>query len=81
MYCSRNIKERHKDVISYFNKQYVNREVFPKQIGRKIAQAQKIREDSDYDDEYKPSYEQTYNQIKVAEELIKLVEKYLNEKI
>ena len=70
---------RHKDVLAYFNKEYVNKEIFPKMIGRKIAQAQRIREDSDYDDEYEPSFEKTEQQIKTAEELIELVEKYLNE--
>ena len=47
-------------------------------IGRKIAQAQRIREDSDYDDDYEPSYEKTEQQIKTAKELIELVEKYIN---
>lgn len=47
-------------------------------IGRKIAQAQKIREDSDYDDEYEPSFEKTEQQIKTAQELIALVEEYIN---
>lgn len=44
--------KRHKDVIAYFNKNYINTEIFPKIIGKKIAQAQRIREDSDYDDKY-----------------------------
>lgn len=73
--------KRHKDVIAYFNQHYVSKEIFPRNIGRKIAQAQKIREDSDYDDEYKPSYEKTEQQIKTARELIGLVEKYIDEKI
>ncbi len=73
--------KRHKDVIAYFNKNYINTEVFPKQIGRKISQAQRIREDSDYDDEYVPSYEKTEQQIETAHELIDLVEKYINSKI
>ena len=70
--------KRHKDVVAYFNKNYVNTEKFPKTIGRKIAQAQRIREDSDYDDEYEPSYEKTERQIETARELIELVEKYLS---
>ena len=72
--------KRHKDVIAYFNKEYVNKDIFSKKIGRKIAQAQKTREDSDYDDEYEPSYEQTSMQVETAKELINLVEKYINEK-
>lgn len=69
--------KRHKDVIAYFNKEYINTEIFPKKIGRKIAQAQRIREDSDYDDEYEPSYEKTQSQIDTAKELIELVDRYL----
>lgn len=72
--------KRHKDVVAYFNKNYINKEIFPKKIGRKIAQAQRIREDSDYDDEYEPSYEKTEQQINTAKELIELVEKYINNK-
>lgn len=72
--------KRHKDVIAYFNQHYINTEIFPKKIGRKIAQAQRIREDSDYDDEYQPSSEKTKQQIETAEELIELVEKYLQDK-
>lgn len=72
--------KRHKDVVAYFNQNYINKEIFPKMIGRKIAQAQKIREDSDYDDEYEPSYEKTEQQINTAKELIKYVEEYINKK-
>lgn len=70
--------KKHKDIIAYFNKEYVSKQIFPKKIGKKIAQAQKRREDSDYDDEYKLSYEQTENQINTAKEIIKLVEEYVN---
>lgn len=70
--------KRHKDVLAYFNKEYVNKEKFPKMIGRKISQAQRIREDSDYDDDYEPSLEKTEQQINTAQELIDLVEEYLN---
>ena len=70
--------KRHKDVLAYFNKEYVNKEIFPKMLGRKISQAQRIREDSDYDDEYEPSLEKTEQQIETAQELIELVEEYIN---
>lgn len=70
--------KRHKDVIAYFNKEYVSTEIFPKRIGRKISQAKAIREDSDYDEEYEPSSETTVLQIETAKELIELVEKYLD---
>ena len=41
----------------------------------------RIREDSDYDDEYVAQPEATEAQIKTAEELIELVEKYIKDKI
>lgn len=70
--------KRHKDVLAYFNKEYINKDIFPKMMGRKISQAQRIREDSDYDDDYEPSMEKTEQQIKTAEELIILVDEYIN---
>lgn len=65
--------KRHKDVIAYFNKEYVSTEIFPKRVGRKISQAKAIREDSDYDEEYEPSSETTVLQIETAKELIEVV--------
>ncbi len=74
--------KRHKDVIAYFNKNYINKEVFPRNVGRKISEASKVREDSDYDDEFVVKSEVTLEQIQTAKELIKLVEDYIenNEK-
>jgi len=71
--------KRHKDVLAYFNQHYLKTEKFPRAISRKITQASKIREDSDYDDEFIPNDEQTKNQIDTAKELIVLVEKYFEE--
>ncbi len=72
--------KKHKDVQAYFNKNYINTEIFPKNMGRKIVNASKTREDSDYDDEFIVKAEETQAQIDTAEELIKLVENYLIEK-
>ena len=72
--------KRHKDVIGYFNHHYVKTEIFPKIISKKISQASKIREDSDYDDEFVPDAEKTYIQIETAQEVIGLVEKYIKSK-
>lgn len=73
--------KRHKDVIAYFNKNYVNREIFPKYMGRKISRANSVREDSDYDDEFIVDPDNTLIQINSAKELVELVEKYINERI
>ena len=70
--------KRHKDVIAYFNKNYVSTEMFPKKLGHKIAEATIVREDSDYDDEFIVKPEETEEQIKTAEELLELVEEYIN---
>ena len=70
--------KKHKDVQAYFNKNYVNKEIFPKKFGRRIAEASRIREDSDYDDEFIVDAKKTLNQIETAEELIKLVKDYVN---
>lgn len=70
--------KRHKDVIGYFNKNYINKEIFPKYLGRKISDASSLREDSDYEDEFSVSQEDTEEQLELAKELVKLVEEYLN---
>ena len=72
--------KKHKDVVAYFNKNYISTEIFPRQLGKRIMQAKRIREDSDYDDEYVASQEATEAQIRTAKEIIKLVENYINEK-
>ena len=70
--------KRHKDVVGYFNKNYVYPEIFPRKIGSKIADASSVREDSDYDDEYIVKPEDTLKQIETAKELLKLVEEYID---
>ena len=46
-------------------------------MGKRIAQANRIREDSDYDDEFIAKPEATEAQIETAEELINLVDEYV----
>lgn len=70
--------KRHKDVIAYFNKNYVRTDIFPKKIGHMIAEANSIRKDSDYDDEFVVNPRTTEEQIKTAKELLKLVKDYIS---
>ena len=72
--------KRHKDVIAYFNKNYIHTEIFPKHMGRRISDASRIREDSDYDDEFVVRPEDTLAQIETAKEMIKLTKEYINKK-
>jgi uncharacterized protein (UPF0332 family) len=69
--------KRHKDVIGNFNKKYVKTEIFSKDMGRKIGQAEEIRHLSDYDDFYIASREESERQVAVAEEFVDSVERYL----
>ena len=69
--------KRHTDIQAYFNKNYVNTEIFPKSMGRRISKASQVREDSDYDDEFIVKAENTQEQIDTAKEMIQLVELYI----
>lgn len=71
-----NAFKRHKDTIGYFNKKYVKTEIFPRDMGRKIGEAEEIRHESDYDDFYIASREESERQAAVAEEFIQMAEKY-----
>lgn len=68
--------KRHRDVISNFNKEYVKSEIFPREMGRKIGEAEEIRHASDYDDFYLACREESERLVSVAEEFIQMVEEY-----
>lgn len=72
--------KRHKDAISNFNKDYVKTEIFPREMGRKIGEAEEIRHASDYDDFYIASREEAERQVAVADEFIQLIEGYCKER-
>lgn len=67
----------YKDVMGYFNKEYVAKEIFPREIGRKLGTLQKVREKSDYDDFYIASKEKAEEQYETAELVIHVVKEYL----
>lgn len=62
--------KKHKDVIAYFNKNYVNKEIFSKDMGRKISKLEIIRHKSDYDDFYIAIKADTVNQVAIAKEIV-----------
>ena len=72
--------KKHKDTLGYFNKNYVNKEIFPREIGRKISRLEVIRHKSDYDTFYIASREDALEQIGVAKEVVELVKDYLVQK-
>ena len=69
--------KRHKDTLSYFNKNYVQQEIFPRELGRKIVKSEEIRHASDYDTFYIASKEITAQQIETATKILELAEQYL----
>ena len=71
--------KRHKDALANFNKDYVKTEIFPRSLGKRIAEAEEIRHASDYDDFYIATREEAQEQIATAEELIERVENYVKE--
>ncbi|MBS6196574.1 MAG: HEPN domain-containing protein [Clostridiales bacterium] len=73
--------KRHKDTLSYFNKNYVRTEIFPRELGRKIVKAEEIRHASDYDTFYIASKEVTEQQIKTAKQILNLAEIFLEENV
>lgn len=76
-----NAYKRHKDALANFNKNYIKTEIFPRTLGRKIAEAEEIRHASDYDDFYIATREEAEEQITTAEELVVQVQKYVTDKM
>ena len=69
--------KRHKDVIGYFNKEYVATGVFPRELGRRLGTLKQYREKSDYDDFYIVSKETAIEQIETAVLILNSVKEYL----
>lgn len=71
--------KRHKDVVAYFNKTYVATEVFPREMGKKLGQLKRLREESDYDDFFIASKEDAKDQLEAIKEFIPQIEEYLKQ--
>lgn len=72
--------KRHKDVIAYFNKNYIATEIFPRELGRRLGTLKQLREKSDYDDFYIASKEKAEEQYQTAKMVHNYVKNYLLEK-
>ena len=71
--------KRHKDVIAYFNQNYINKEIFPRELGHEIKKAEIIRDNSDYNDFYVVSKNDSENIIKTASELLDYGTKFIKD--
>ncbi|HBC85101.1 MAG TPA: HEPN domain-containing protein [Clostridiales bacterium] len=44
--------KKHSSVIAYFNKEYISKDIFPKELGKRVSEARFYRKKSDYVDFY-----------------------------
>ena len=44
--------KKHSSIIAYFNKEYISKNVFPRELGKRVNEARFFREKSDYVDFY-----------------------------
>ena len=69
--------KRHKDVVAYFNKEYVATNKFSRELGHRLATLKQLREKSDYDDFYLASKEETLEQVENTKSVIAAVKEYI----
>ena len=70
--------KRHKDVVAYFNKEYVAAEKFPKEMGRRLARLKMKREESDYNDFFIASVNEAEAQLQTVQYILPLIKEYLD---
>jgi uncharacterized protein (UPF0332 family) len=58
----------------------VKTEIFSRELGRRIGNAEEVRHNSDYDDFYLVTKEESALQVETAELLLKEVELYIEKK-
>ena len=69
--------KRHKDVVAYFNKEFVAQGKFPGEMGRRLARLKMKREESDYSDFFIASADEAQTQIQSVEYILPLIKEYL----
>lgn len=69
--------KRHKDVMAYFNKEYVANDIFSRELGKRLGSLKQLREKSDYDDFYIASKNQAEEQVETARLTLKAVQEYV----
>lgn len=72
--------KKHSSVIAYFNKEYISKNIFPRELGKRVSEARFYREKSDYVDFYIITKEECKIQIETAKMAIKLVSEYIDKR-
>lgn len=70
--------KHHSGVISEFRKRYMKTEIIDRSLSTTISELFDLRSDSDYDDFFVISKEETKAAVEKAEEFVKAIEEYLN---
>ena len=73
--------KKHSSVLAYFNKEYISKNIFPRELGKRVNEARIYREKSDYVDFYIFSKEECKEQIDTAKSMLENAEDYLNSKL
>lgn len=73
--------KKHSSVIAYFNKEYVSKNIFSRELGKRVNEARFFREKSDYVDFYIITKEECKEQIETAKLMIESAERYINDKL
>lgn len=71
--------KRYKDVVAYFNKEFVAAGEFPREVGKRLARLKTKREESDYNDFFIASVDEAEAQLQSVEYILPLIKKYLEE--
>ena len=70
--------KKHKTLLANFNKEYVATQIFPREFGKRISALALIREQSDYNDFYIASKQESQQQVDTAEDLLAEIKQYLH---
>lgn len=71
--------KKHSAIIGYFNKNYIKEGKVEKEYSKIISKAFKIRTDSDYQDFYLVSKEETKEQMENAEKFLNRIKQFIKE--
>jgi uncharacterized protein (UPF0332 family) len=69
--------KKHSGVIQYFQKEYIKKELFPREFSKTISFASIIRNASDYEDFYIATKEEALHQLNESEKFIEAIIAYL----
>jgi len=73
--------KKHSSVIAYFNKEYISKNIFSRDLGKRVSEASFFREKSDYVDFYIVSKDESQDQIDTARLMVESAERYINDKL